>query len=721
MNNTYTLQNFRVLDSKGFTFKISPITILTGCNSSGKSTIIKSLMLVENLLNKIKSDYINGDNSDLEKYELEFNKGKHKLGTFTKAIHKNSKDNEITISWSKASAYVIGNIDVEITFILNNDTDIANGKISAFKILYEGNVIVFHNVLTGEMHTSNLDKIIESFEESLWRLNEYHDFKETIESSVLSNIEEGSLFATEETFYASHIKENPIFGDVFFGIIETINDIKKTIINKDGVEGLLTKEYSVEKFDKSKTLFDMPIFKMVENVSKENTQSFFEEKIKDLSMGVEFHKDLLTIVDDFINSKFDTLFDYFKFYENKFLEEASEECCLGYYERAIKKQNISKLKRDHYSSLPNKFHKKYLEDNINGRSGFLYQDATPFFYEGADFQGQIQSLNFDFSSAKDKQKFNFIQHKFMMFSLDLNDKEFDAQVFKTEGGPIDYRGYYSYPMYNKFLLYLTAIVQESIVSFPSYLENVSFVDANRSNVQRIYAFSNQGSEFNEVLVNYLSQNKMHEENSYIIGTFLNDWVKEFEIADSISLETTSEGLGILIYLLKNGEKYLLADEGYGITQLLALLIQIEIVIAKNQYKYKSPFNLKSEKPFRFKESTIVIEEPETNLHPKFQSKLARMFVEVQKEYNINFLLETHSEYLVRGLQTHVAKGGIDKKDIAIYYMYHPNPDKRNGEKPQIEKILIKDDGRLDKPFGPGFFDEADNLAMDLLTIKSTKL
>ena len=38
MNNTYTIKNFRVFDEKGATLSIKPITILTGCNSSGKSS-----------------------------------------------------------------------------------------------------------------------------------------------------------------------------------------------------------------------------------------------------------------------------------------------------------------------------------------------------------------------------------------------------------------------------------------------------------------------------------------------------------------------------------------------------------------------------------------------------------------------------------------------------------------------------------------------------------
>ena len=39
--------------------------------------------------------------------------------------------------------------------------------------------------------------------------------------------------------------------------------------------------------------------------------------------------------------------------------------------------------------------------------------------------------------------------------------------------------------------------------------------------------------------------------------------------------------------------------------------------------------------------------------------------------------------------------------------------KKGAEK--VRRIPIKEDGRLLKPFGPGFYDEADNLSLELFT------
>lgn len=148
------------------------------------------------------------------------------------------------------------------------------------------------------------------------------------------------------------------------------------------------------------------------------------------------------------------------------------------------------------------------------------------------------------------------------------------------------------------------------------------------------------------------------------------------------------------------------DLGYGMTQVIAIILRI-LSIAKSDY-LSSYFN----------SHIIILEEPESNLHPKFQSLLGDLFVEAAETFNIQFIVETHSEYLIRRLQFLTAKKQIKSHESLIYYFNDPNNIPK-GEK-QVKKIEILEDGSLSDDFGPGFFDEAANLELELIRLKNRK-
>jgi predicted ATPase len=123
------------------------------------------------------------------------------------------------------------------------------------------------------------------------------------------------------------------------------------------------------------------------------------------------------------------------------------------------------------------------------------------------------------------------------------------------------------------------------------------------------------------------------------------------------------------------------------------------------------------KEHRYKEhlvyyqSSICVEEPEVHLHPKYQSMLAEMFVEAYQKYNIHFIIETHSEYLIRKLQVMVAdkENVLSPNDVSLNYV-----EKDENGVSHNRQIKIQEDGRLTEPFGPGFFDESKSLVMQML-------
>jgi predicted ATPase len=95
----------------------------------------------------------------------------------------------------------------------------------------------------------------------------------------------------------------------------------------------------------------------------------------------------------------------------------------------------------------------------------------------------------------------------------------------------------------------------------------------------------------------------------------------------------------------------------------------------------------------------MISEPEVHLHPRAQSELARLFVRIVAEEKKQFLIETHSEHVLNSLLHAVAKGELNKEDLAIYYF------ESHGDTAEVHRLAIDDYGRVEGGL-PGFFDQS---------------
>lgn len=267
-------------------------------------------------------------------------------------------------------------------------------------------------------------------------------------------------------------------------------------------------------------------------------------------------------------------------------------------------------------------------------------------------------------------------------------------------------------------LFYTLMVNE-IVS-PWFFDSLNYIDSSTNEIKRIYNVENS-DKLSSLLHSLLERAGSKEiivegqfRSTYKTGRFVNEWLKRFRIGDGLEIVGTDEDLGVKVYLVKNDSKRILADEGYGITQLISILLQIEA----NNHKFHSwTVNDNFEEVDIWSKNIICIEEPEVHLHPMYQSLLADLFVEVYQMFNTRFIIETHSEYLIRKLQVLVAdkENALAPNDISLNYV-----EKDENGVSTNRKIDILEDGCLSSPFGTGFFDEADNRAMDLLTIKAGK-
>lgn len=180
------------------------------------------------------------------------------------------------------------------------------------------------------------------------------------------------------------------------------------------------------------------------------------------------------------------------------------------------------------------------------------------------------------------------------------------------------------------------------------------------------------------------------------------WMNEFKIGIDFNPKSIGGEYYSLSITLPNGKEVSLCDMGTGINKIMIMLLNLAIV------KYGWPNDNRG---------LLVIEEPEQNLHPDFQSKLADLLFDTIKDslHHINIVVETHSEYLVRKSQVLVSKMGYrsnqeaeDNSPFRTYYF------KDNGEP---YSMGYRSDGKFVEDFGVGFYDETSTLLLQILGLK----
>jgi predicted ATPase len=98
---------------------------------------------------------------------------------------------------------------------------------------------------------------------------------------------------------------------------------------------------------------------------------------------------------------------------------------------------------------------------------------------------------------------------------------------------------------------------------------------------------------------------------------------------------------------------------------------------------------------------IIIENPETHLHPKAQSKIAKLCA-IAASSGIQIILETHSDHILNGIRVATKENILKPKQSKIYYF---RKDKDNLET-KADLISIDKDGAIDR-YPKGFFDQFD--------------
>jgi predicted ATP-dependent endonuclease of OLD family len=241
-------------------------------------------------------------------------------------------------------------------------------------------------------------------------------------------------------------------------------------------------------------------------------------------------------------------------------------------------------------------------------------------------------------------------------------------------------------------------INKAVKSFNKTI--IYYLGANPSKQSALFSIRDKQNNLAQAIHEFKQLKIEYGSPEYI---FVKKWMTEFEIGSKFLIEFYA-GEAYEFYVFDKDDKQThLADKGMGSLQAMMLILKVATIIRKEKD--------------RLKYVTVIVEEPELNLHPEFQGKLADFFHEVNKQYHLKFIIETHSEYLIRKSQNITVKEsytdleGLNPNPFKLHYF-----DKANG--PYEMKYL--ENGKFDRNFGEGFYDVASKSAMQLIQSNKNK-
>lgn len=176
---------------------------------------------------------------------------------------------------------------------------------------------------------------------------------------------------------------------------------------------------------------------------------------------------------------------------------------------------------------------------------------------------------------------------------------------------------------------------------------------------------------------------------------VNKWGQFLGIFSELDIDTSTEYGASCRVCTGAGEQELssdLSNVGVGVSQLLPILVLC----------LGAPLG-----------SIIMIEQPELHLHPSVQTRLAMFFAAIAVTGR-QVIVETHSEQLINGLRLHIARSRLRPHMVSLLFA------SRDRFGTRLKRIEIESDGRI--PSWPeGFFDEDERTFVELMRARRERV
>ena len=132
------------------------------------------------------------------------------------------------------------------------------------------------------------------------------------------------------------------------------------------------------------------------------------------------------------------------------------------------------------------------------------------------------------------------------------------------------------------------------------------------------------------------------------------WLEKLKLIHEFSVEEVGDASNLYRAMVRTSASApptALLDVGFGVSQVLPALVLL----------YYVPEG-----------STVLMEQPEIHLHPAVQSGLADLMLTVAGVRDVQIIVESHSEHLLRRFQRHVAEEKASADDIKLYFVSSPD-------------------------------------------------
>jgi predicted ATPase len=196
--------------------------------------------------------------------------------------------------------------------------------------------------------------------------------------------------------------------------------------------------------------------------------------------------------------------------------------------------------------------------------------------------------------------------------------------------------------------YIGPLREEPHLQYNGYIDNLTNIGTKGENCAAVFYYSK-----NKIIKNIDPQDFKYSLNfirKKRLNNALNEWLNYIGVSLNVDVCYNRYGYELKIESMDTGKNKLnsdLTNVGVGVSQILPIVLACLL----------AP-----------EESTIIIEQPELHLHPAMQTKLTDFFIATMS-CNKQLIIETHSEYIINQLRLRVANGTIKEPDkkLNIYF------------------------------------------------------